>query len=341
MYTSRGAIGRRAALAALLAAGMILGCSSWALADPGPDPHTFSLDKASPSGVDPADLLNPNAVPPPTTQVLAANLGLLLGDELDALSGGADAVRDLNIVFFSVDRLSMGAVPGPLPPWDVLNQALLSQQAGDVFVSTNAAGGWSPPVGVNMLRDNQGALGEIPSILPTVPNPGPMDRLDAMAFEEFDLTGDGAHDLPVYFSLDLLSPSLVAPLSAADILLSPVGGGFVVFAPAGAMGLTMHDDLDALALLDLGVAGRVDPGVDLALFSLAPGSPTLALLGASPADVFITAFNNASAVRYPAGSLGLLFEDNVDALEVQIPEPVCLSFLLPAVAGLLSRRRRR
>lgn len=339
MYTSRGAMKRKVALLACVAAGMILGCSSWALADPGPDPHTFSLDAASPSGVNPADLLNPSAVPPPSTQVLAANLGLQVGDELDALSGGADAVQDSNIVFFSVDRLSLGAVPGPMPPWDVLNQALLNQQAGDVYATTNKLGGWSVPVGLNMLRDNQGSLGEIPQILPPVPNPGGMDRLDAMAFEEFDLTADLAHDLPVYFSLDPLSPSVVG-LSPADILLSPVGGGFAVFAPAGALGLTMHDDLDALALLDLGVAGRVDPGIDLALFSLAPGSPTLAVLGASPADVFITTFNSFSAVHYPAGSLGLLPTDNVDALEVQIPEPICLSLLLPAV-GLVIRRRRR
>jgi hypothetical protein len=79
----------------------------------------------------------------------------------------------------------------------------------------------------------------------------------------------------------------------------------------------------------------------MALFSLAPGSPTLGALGASPADVFITTFNNVSVVHYPAGSLGLLPTDNVDALEVQIPEPICLALLLAGAAGMVIRRQRR
>jgi hypothetical protein len=311
------------------------------MADPGPDPHTFSLDKASPSGVDPADLLNPGG-PPPPTQVVAANLGLVLGDELDAVSGGADAVQDDNIVFFSVDRLSAGAVAGVMPPWDVLNQALLGQQAGDLFVTTDAAGVWKPPApgGLNLLRDNQNVLGEIPNALPNAAAQPPIDRLDAVAFEEFDLTQDGVHDLNVYFSLDPLSPSL-GGLSAADILLAPAGMPFAPFAAAATMGLTTDDDLDALALLDLGVVGRLDPGADWALFSLAPNSPTLAAMGASPADVFMTGFQNVSWVRYPAADLGLLVDDNVDALEVQIPEPACLGLLLVGAAAVVARRRRK
>ena len=85
-------------------------------------PDTFSIDANSPSPIDPAALLNPGI----TVQVPAAILGLVVGDELDALSLGMDAVQDLNIIFFSVDRGSQG-VAGPLTPLDVNGQALLNQ----------------------------------------------------------------------------------------------------------------------------------------------------------------------------------------------------------------------
>jgi hypothetical protein len=314
--------------------------SAGALAAPDPDPHTISLDGLSPSGLDPADLLNPGG-PPPSTQVLAANLGLQLGDDLDALSPGTDAVQDLNILFFSVDRMSAGVGPNPLQtPLDVFGQAGLNQQAGDIFVTTTQAGVWSVPVGFNGLHINQSSLGELPQIGPLVQNANPanQDRLDAMTFEEFDLVGnDLVQDVPVYFSLDAASPSLVVPVSAADILISPAGGGlFGVFAPAASMGLVAgQDDLDALVLLDLGVVGMLDPGQDLALFSLAPGS-----VSGGPADIFMTTFGGNSWIQYPAGSLGLLPSDNVDALEVQIPEPGCLMLLLVGAVGCVARRRR-
>ena len=106
------------------------------------------------------------------------------------------------------------------------------------------------------------------------------------------------------------------------------------------MGLLTNDDLDALALLDLNSDGIVAPGTDMALFSLAPGSPTLINLGASPADLFLTTFNNGNILRYPAGSLGLQTNDNVDALEVQLPEPATLGLLLLGGLALLGRSRR-
>ena len=104
-------------------AGVMLLPSAGALAAPDPDPHTISLDRLSPSPVDPADLLNPGG-PPPTTQVLAANLGLQLGDDLDALSPGTDAVQDLNILFFSEVRASDSDGPSALKtPRDVFGRA--------------------------------------------------------------------------------------------------------------------------------------------------------------------------------------------------------------------------
>ena len=311
---------------------IVMGISAMVLASP--DPDTFSIDAISPSPNDPADLLNPGIV----VQVPKANIGLTVGDELDALTSGNDAVQWNNIVFFSVCRGSQG-IPGPLSPLDVNGQAILNQQAGDIFVTTNAAGTGVVPQGINLLFNNQSFYGEISLISPLVNNAGsPQDNLDANSFEEFDLDGDQVTDRPTFFSLGAGSASLGGG-SAADILISPAGSGaFNVFAAAAQMGLVTDDDLDALALLDLDQNGTVSPG-DMALFSLAPGSPTLVGSGASSADVFLTTFNGTSAVRYTAASLGLLFEDNVDALEVQIPEPATLSLLV--IGGLAMLRRGR
>lgn len=310
-----------------------------------PDPETFSID-GPPSLQDQADLLNPGM----SVQVPKANLGLGPNDQLDALSAGVDAVHESNIVYFSVDRASIG-LAGPLSPLDVSGQAALNQQAGDVFVTTNAQGVGSNPMGINSLHTNQNFFGLIPVVGSLQDNTAnPQDNLDALCLEEFDLSPlqpDGVQDRDVYFSLGANSPSLGVN-SAADILQSPAGGvSFGVFATAGQMGLLPEDDLDALALLDLD--GVVTPGLDLALFSLAPGSPTLlgpdGVFGTaddlSAADLFLTTFNNFSCVRHVAGSLGLLAEDNVDALDVQIPEPasMCL-FSVGGVLLALCRRRK-
>jgi hypothetical protein len=300
-----------------------------------PDPDSYSIDALSPSGNDPADVLNIGM----SVQVPRGNLGLVAGDELDGLSSGNDGVQWSNIVYFSVDRNSQG-IAGPWTPlaMDVFSQAFRNQQAGDMFVTTDVAGMGVTPQGINMLYNNQSLYGEIPLFGWMVDNTGnPQDNLDAVAFEEFDLTGNGVQDRPVYFSLGAGSPSLAAGgFNAADILISPAVGIINVFAAAGQIGLTVDDDLDALALLDLNQDGTASVG-DMGLFSLAPGSPTLAALGASPADLFFTSFNGASAVRYQAVSLGLLPEDNIDALEVQIPEPATIALL--ALGAIALRRR--
>ena len=331
-------LGRAGPLAVLTAA-LVLGVATMALANP--DPETFSLDNLSLSGLSGAALLNPGG-PPPTVQLQPPLLGLLAADELDAVSPGIDAVQRDNILYFSVDRSTMG-LPGPLTPLDVAGQAIRNQQAADIFVTTNQIGVAAVPMGINMLRDNQTLMGAQPLLPPMVFNTGAaQDNLDALTFEEFDLDGDGTHDMPVYFSLRRGSPTLgTSGNSAADILLAPAGQVFGVFAPAASMGLDDGDDLDALVLLDAGMAGAPDPGLDIALFSLAPGSPTLVAGGLSAADIFMTTFNGASFVRYPSTALALCDGDNVDALEVQIPEPTCLAVLIfgATLAGFRKRRR--
>jgi len=125
--------------------------------------------------------------------------------------------------------------------------------------------------------------------------------------------------------------------TADDIL---IGGSAAIYGPGHLMGLNrweddgIGDDIDALVVSDVSVIfvqfpephmevvatpnSFLDPGFDTALFSLAPGSPSLIAGGYSPADVFITAFGGSFSLYASAGSLGLLPTDNIDALEIRI-----------------------
>jgi PEP-CTERM motif len=141
--------------------------------------------------------------------------------------------------------------------------------------------------------------------------------------------------------------------SPADIFISPAIPGYstpgapVVYAGFAALGLVAPgDDIDALAIIEDGVPGFT--AGDTVYFSLTPISPTLGILGASPADILVTTLAGIPAVAFPAASLGLFgiaaAPDDIDALHLfVVPEPS--TFLLGAVGfvglGWLARRRRR
>ncbi len=86
------------------------------------------------------------------------------------------------------------------------------------------------------------------------------------------------------------------------------------------LGLRREDDIDALIVFDAESDGLFN-GMDEVLFSLAPGSPSLATIpGASAvgaaADVFVARPGRAPAVHAPASVLGLGHpNDNIDALD--------------------------
>ena len=61
----------------------------------------------------------------------------------------------------------------------------------------------------------------------------------------------------------------------------------------------------------------MSPGKDYALFSLAPGSPSLGGGLFSPADIFVTIFAGTNTLFLPAAAIGMLPTDNVDALDVE------------------------
>ena len=111
--------------------------------------QTIVLDPSSPSlATIPAtagDLLVPSPLPPgavapPAVGLMAAQLLLLPGDVIDAISYGFDAnPSSAGALYFSVSRSSV-AMSGPLPP-DVFSEATgvpagtQPEAAGDMFIT--------------------------------------------------------------------------------------------------------------------------------------------------------------------------------------------------------------
>lgn len=284
-------------LAALaLASGVFFVASAWETAAAQP---AFSVDRAGPGGYDPADLLEPGS-PVAVPAVLCSELGFAgCGgpDDVDALSFGLEGLFGFAPVQFSVAAGSVG-LPGT--PVAVEAGCLPAEPQADVFASS---GGGDQ----GLLADGDGApcagSGAFPLGLLEVPASEDLDALDAF---------DPMPAAPALLSLDPASPALaLLGVGPADILLS-AGGAVAPWASALALGLVAGDDLDAVCL------GPDDDsvfelGVDVTLFSLAPGSPTLAFNGWSAADVLAaTLFGPARAI--PAEGLALAAEDDVDAL---------------------------
>ena len=291
-----------------------------------------SIDRTSPSIAicgfpNPAQVFS--LVPPtggcdaggaPVLEVVAASFGLVGNDNVDGLSTNTFTSPTLTYsLLFSTDRASVGQAATPFAAEAANNQA-----ASDLW-QTNLTGN-SPVAGMagcvpfvvpppHFLHRNQTDYNLIRTAPAGAAVAAPQDNIDAVEMDVLDITGDNVHDFDAYFSLDAASPSLVG--SAADIYVSLAGSGvFGVFSVPAQIGLVGGDNLDALVMWDRGVLGAPDPTLDFALFSLAPGSPTLAAFGLSPAMIFVTDFNGTFCPFVGPGQLGLQLADNIDGLDV-------------------------
>jgi hypothetical protein len=162
----------------------------------------------------------------------------------------------------------------------------------------------------------------------------------------------GADDL--YFGT-FDGPSFGSPFLSTIFGFNPASGPFEfgnlsVFALPLQMGLNDDDIIDALALSDIATLGSLNPTLDETLFSLAPGSITLAGLDGtfgtlddlSAADIFYSNFDGLFSVFASHLQLGLLFEDNVDALDIRgVPEPSSLALVAISFLFIGGRRRRQ
>ncbi|MEC9476320.1 MAG: hypothetical protein VX764_04705 [Planctomycetota bacterium] len=138
-------------------------------------------------------------------------------------------------------------------------------------------------------------------------------------------------------------------ISADDILVFAPGVGPAIYGSGNqdiglisadpANGVDVGDDLDALVMMtfrtwEQGAQPFLLPGqeqpldaqgnlitpitTDLAFFSLAPGSPSLAAGGFNAADIFVTNFNGSFALMIPAANIGLTAEDNLNAMKFML-----------------------
>lgn len=279
----------------------------------------FSLDgRSAPNGIGPADILQSFGGGQFTVVATAGDLGLVRGDDITGLHHGAIAALTL---WFSVDRSSSGLA-------DTAVRQQGNGQAADVYSSGDLA---PAPAGTNRLA---------------IPNADLGLADDANIDAAFWFTWQPERDF--FFTLAPGSPSLAAlHAHAADILIHRADGSLGVWKTASELGLLDTDVIDAFQFAD-----APQPGQWEMVFSLAPGSPTLAALGASPADI-LAASTQGLLVRTPAWELGLAVTDNLDVIggtfdcftdpraDCKIPEPGSLPLAVLAVGSLLAFPRRR
>jgi hypothetical protein len=276
--------------------------------------QSFSIATGDPLnglGVNPADLMV-NGVP----LILCFDMGLLCRDlntgtydDIQGVSFGWDFDSSgLPLLQFSVDAGSRG-----LPGTAVRVEADCSpaEPQADVFETALDGANEQDLDGDGQACGSNNGLGIALSEGSSSDNVDTLER-DPCLFA--DLNCDGLPDDPIFLTLAGDSPSLdLMGATGADILLAGIEFVPTIWAAGSTdLGLVAGDQIDALCVYENGNA-EYDDG-DRVLFSLAPGSPSLASLPAGPADLLQPA---PLRVLYPASALGLEATDNVDALNCE------------------------
>jgi hypothetical protein len=303
--------------------------------------QTFSLDAltAGANGVAPDDLLLPGAalllpgaaaLPPPPPP------GFILPPvDVDAFSfsqvfPGAHSVLGVE---FSVTPGSIGAagsavivesggVGGLDEPADIFGSGLGGTNV-QIADGDGLPAGPAIPFGVVEPGTNVDGWDGTPPFGPVAALPGIYYTVTAFeAATHPTYTGTGSTGADIFFSPPVVGYSVLPALYMSGI----------------ALGLGPLDDIDGLAIIEDGLAGPTFG--DAIYFSLTAISPSLAGLGASPADVLVSTLGGAPSIAFTAASLGLLASDDIDALDLfVVPEPATV-VLIGLAVPLLYRRRR-
>lgn len=329
----------------------------------------FTIDASSPTSIE-IPMLTPSTIlAKPGPSVLFGGLGLTATSELDGFSTNRiDEVQSLSsvIVLFGVDRNSIGSVASDAGlviqnrPFNVMDQADRNQAAADIFMSTSAFDQFGQPTSRgsrtmnNTLARNQGDTGGVDQDLSPnrsatlrIATTQPVDNKNGMT--KGGSTGSsakpkrGANDPVIFFTIARLSeapPSTGGGIGrGADIFIDPQPNEadteerFLAAPQIGLVTGTLGDDIDALFVIDEYDDGLFTTAADIVLFSLAPGSPTLINNGYSPADIFAVFGNNPSnlVLWTAAANVGLDDSDNIDALDLMMPDDVSGSVLDHAI----------
>lgn len=294
-----------------------------------------------------------------------------LGQGSGALAAEAARSQQSCDIFLSTTWFTNpGAFAGSLAamnPTGAYSGVLSSSQAGgtnSLHINETQLGLSTPELAPNESpwpgsHDNIDAFDyDVPTLQPQI-NPSPVyDRWSYFSTQPLE-----AQAMNALLAASVPSAGYTQPpqLSAADIFAVPVHehgmvlsqttpmtlGQFPVFFPlafaqAPTLGLDAAgvntDSVDGLILYDNGTEGVLEPGVDYALFSLAPGSAALAANSLSAGDVLFTDFSGHFGLYAKATDLGLTSGSNIDALEVPEPATLCV-LLVGGAAGLLRRQR--
>lgn len=217
------------------------------------------------------------------------------------------------------------------------------------------------PANSNFLSINQDALGLTvpvggaqiltgPATIADPPIMGSTDNVDAFSYGTFVNPRTGTAGQDFYFAVTPNEAAAMGPFSAADLFHVPVGGLVPsVWATSASIGLDLgvagggqlnSYSIDGLVVFDNDILGSAaQPGIDYALFSLAPGSAALAANGLSAAAIFFTDFTGHYGLYATAGELGLQGSDNVDALEIPAPGSLGAGLALLGLVGFAGKRR--
>lgn len=323
----------------------------------------YSFDAASPSvgaaGVLSDGVLRKESVPYPVTALAGANIGLgAPEDDLDGMSFNRAPdfpPTSTFVLMFSVDRETTGNMP-PSPallaaeaPFNVADQAMRGQAAGDAFVSHNlfTRAGIVPPPFRSFMASNTQVLNNydegghdfeaMPMTSSRDVTTNSLDNVNSMATEPASTSGfRGLRQLPgLYFTVTTDSPSLGTTLpgiSGSDIFFDPAPDDpqsvIQLYISGEEIGLgrmpPFDNDIGGLVVFDQNLIGVFDVG-DRVLFSLAPGSPALSQIPwmstNGTADVLMAYVGTDGFLRVQlfaaADELGLTGGgDSVDALEV-------------------------
>ncbi|MCP4248810.1 MAG: hypothetical protein GY778_17335, partial [bacterium] len=265
-------------------------------------PPDYSFDLASPKVamglVHAADVLE-LAFPDPMVRIPGAAFGLISPlDDLDALSGSNVGLPPGTpfVLLFSVDRATVGGVDPDQGlvaagvPYNAADQALKGQAAGDQYVALDpfVFTGRSARRRVvtqnnSLVRNNFDEGGtsfgaDPPTSASETASRAAQDNVNATANSATSRFGGTTGGL--YFSATSQSPSLIdlpggaQPSGAHIFFFDGVPTIPSLYAGFLDLGLTQADDISAMIVCDQDNDGFFN-NLDVVLFSLAPGSPSL------------------------------------------------------------------